>query len=348
MARKTAKRQAMRHQNGFGSIVNLGGNRRKPYAVRITTGWEDGKQVRKYLGYYPSQAEALMALAEYHKNGVDLDLTKLTLKDVFEKWHSRIEEKTSKSVLHNHNMTRTRLGELGKKSIKEIKVDHLQDWFDAIDLKPKTKLLIKTTLHQTFEYAVQNDIINKNPVKFVKIEVTGERVGAVFTDEEIKFLWDNKDTNIDYESLLILIYTGTRIGELINMDIKEVNIKEGYAIGGSKTKAGMNRVIPFHDKILPIIKERVNKYSCIIPNKNGTPASYISFQHRFVKLMEKLKWEHRIHDTRKTGISLMHSAGIPMEVIRVIVGHSSKGITEQVYLYKNAQELVDYINKIEV
>ena len=40
----------MRHQNGFGSIVKLSGARRKPYALRITVGWEDGKQVRKYLG----------------------------------------------------------------------------------------------------------------------------------------------------------------------------------------------------------------------------------------------------------------------------------------------------------
>lgn len=39
----------MIHQNGFGSIVKLIGARRKPYAVRITVGWKDGKQVRKRI-----------------------------------------------------------------------------------------------------------------------------------------------------------------------------------------------------------------------------------------------------------------------------------------------------------
>lgn len=67
----------MRHQNGFGSIHKLGGNRRKPYAVRITVGWKDGKQVRKYLGFYKTQPEALLALAEYHKGEFDIDLSKL-------------------------------------------------------------------------------------------------------------------------------------------------------------------------------------------------------------------------------------------------------------------------------
>jgi hypothetical protein len=55
------KKQQFRHENGFGSIVKLSGNRRKPFAVRITTGWKDGKQIRKYLGYYKSEAEAAIA-----------------------------------------------------------------------------------------------------------------------------------------------------------------------------------------------------------------------------------------------------------------------------------------------
>lgn len=45
---------------------------------------------------------------------------------------------------------------------------------------------------------------------------------------------------------------------------------------------------------------------------------------------------------------MMHSAGIPIVVIRVIVGHSGKGVTEKVYLYKTPYELVEVINKIEV
>jgi hypothetical protein len=44
----------------------------------------------------------------------------------------------------------------------------------------------------------------------------------------------------------------------------------------------------------------------------------------------------------------MHRANIPMETIRIIVGHSGKGVTEQVYLFKQPKELVEAINTIEI
>ena len=39
----------MRNPNGYGSVVKLSGKRRKPFAVRITIGWDNnGKQKYKY------------------------------------------------------------------------------------------------------------------------------------------------------------------------------------------------------------------------------------------------------------------------------------------------------------
>lgn len=347
MATKKAKRQQFRHENGFGSIVKLSGNRRKPFAVRITTGWRDGKQVRKYLGYYVSEAEALMALAEYHKNGGDLDLNKVTLEDVYQMWYKRIEQKASTGTLARHKMAHDRFGKLGKKQFKDIKAAHLQDWIDAIELKPRTKTLLRSTLHQLYEYAVQNDIINKNYAKYIEINEKAEKNGNIFSNEEIEFLWTKAD-DFDIQNILILIYTGMRVGELLAMNKEDIRLEDGYAIGGSKTEAGIDRVIPFHDKILPIIRDRVENHKYIVTTERGTRAAYRGTQYRFKKLMEDLNWNHKIHDTRKTGVSIMHQAGIPMETIRKIVGHSGKGVTEQVYLYKDPKELVKEVNKIQI
>ena len=341
----------MRNENGYGSIICLdktGKKRRKPWAVRITAGWENGKQKRKYLGYYRTQKEALIALAEYHKSGVQADLTNLTLEEVFDKWYSRIEQKSSETVLRGHNMVKKRLGSFGKKQIKTIKADHIDDWINSTDVKQSTKHRLKSTLGQVFEYAEQNDIIQKNPVKFVKLETSNDKVGKIFTDEEIQYLWDHADENIDYKTLLILIYTGMRIGELLKLRVEDINFEEHYATGGSKTEAGKDRVIPIHNKILPIVKERIEKYGFLVPSEKGTPTPYVTFNQRLARLMKKLGWEHKSHDTRKTAISIMHRYEIPMEVIRMIVGHSGKGVTEKVYIYKNEQELVYYINKIQI
>lgn len=341
----------MRNENGFGSIVCLdktGEKRRKPWAVRITTGWESGIQKRKYLGYYRTQKEALIALAEYHKSGVHADLTNLTLEEVFDKWYSRIEQKASVTVLRGHNMVKLRLEAFGKKQIKEIKADHIEDWINAVNVKQSTKHRLKSTLNQVFEYAEQNDIIQKNPVKFVKLETATDKVGTIFTDEEINYLWKHADENVDYKTLLLLIYTGMRIGELLKLRPEDINLDGRYAIGGSKTDAGKDRVIPIHDKIFPIVKERIEKYGFLVPSEKGTSTPYVTFNQRLARLMNKLGWEHKSHDTRKTAISIMHRYEIPMEVIRIIVGHSGKGVTEKIYIYKNKQELVDYINKVQL
>ena len=55
-----------------------------------------------------------------------------------------------------------------------------------------------------------------------------------------------------------------------------------------------------------------------------------------------------IGETRKTAVSLMHGAGIPIETVRIIVGHSGKGVTESVYLFKTPSELVEAINTIKI
>ena len=164
----------MRNENGFGSIVCLdktGKKRRKPWAVRITAGWEKGKQVRKYLGYYRTQAEALIALAEYHKSGVDIDLTNVTLKDLFDKWLEDQEKRNiTVSAKRSQYMAYNHLGKLADMPINKIKAVHLQKWMDGIDLKPSTKTKLKSTMNMVFEYATQNDIVTKNYAKFIKIE----------------------------------------------------------------------------------------------------------------------------------------------------------------------------------
>lgn len=46
----------MKLPNGYGSVTKLPGRRRKPYAARITTHWtQDGKQQKKYLGYFKTR-----------------------------------------------------------------------------------------------------------------------------------------------------------------------------------------------------------------------------------------------------------------------------------------------------
>lgn len=342
------KKQKMRHQNGFGSIVNLGGNRRKPYAVRITTGWKDGKQVRKYLGYYNSEAEALIALADYHKTGYDIDLSKLTLDEVYQRWINRIESKVSRNVLNSHNMAYSRFGRMKNVPFGNLKADHLQDWMDDIeDLSPGSKKRMKSTMIQLWKYAIKNDIISVNYAEHIDVDGTVKRKGRIFTIKEIQALWDDVDNTVA-QWILILIYTGMRIGELLSITSDTIYLGEQYMVGGSKSEAGIDRIIPIHNDILPLVKKQLGDAKYLITDKKGRKLSYHKALTQFKEYMLQCNWEHLPHDARKTAVSLMHSAEIPIETIRVIVGHSGKGVTEKVYLYKTPSDLVKMINKVKI
>lgn len=78
----------MKRANGNGSITKVSDNRRKPYKVTITKGWDVniGKQLKKVLGYYFTQKEANKALADYLDTPYDLELANTTFKEVYEKW----------------------------------------------------------------------------------------------------------------------------------------------------------------------------------------------------------------------------------------------------------------------
>lgn len=338
----------MRTQNGFGSITKLSGNRRKPYGVRVTVGWEGGKQIRKYIGYYKTQPEALLALAEYHKGEFNVELSTLSLVEVYKRWIDRIEPNVSKNVLITHNMAYTRFGMLAKKQMSKIKADHLQDWMDSIDdLSPNSKKRVKSTMIQLYKYAIKNDIVNKNYAEHIEIHEKSGKIGKVFSTQEIETLWKDADNNTA-QWILILIYTGLRIGELLALTDENIHLDKRYMIGGMKTKAGTDRIIPIHNAILPIITKQLGNARFLMRDKKGRKLSYTKALEQFKGYMNYQEWEHLPHDTRKTAVSIMHRHNIPMETIRAIVGHSGKGVTEQVYLRFEPEDLVKAINQIKV
>lgn len=344
----------MRNENGFGSIICLdktGKKRRKPWAVRITTGWVNGKQQRKYLGYYATQKDALVALADYHNSGANLETTKMTLEDVWVRWFDRLEKKeTSKSIMNNHRMVYNRLQPFLNKQFNTIKTTHLQEWMDGIELKPSTKQKLRSTMVQLFDFAIKNDIVTKNYAKFIEIDEKVEAVGSIFTTSEVDKLWELYRTkkDIDARLLLMLIYSGMRINEILAVERDNINFEEQYLIGGSKTNAGKDRVIPIHDELLPLFKESIGDGKYLVTNNRGGKMSYSSAHQRCHKFFTTHGFNHTIHDTRRTTISLLHTANVPMATIKIIVGHSGDSVTEKVYLFKEPNELVQAINMIKI
>lgn len=53
--------------------------------------------------------------------------------------------------------------------------------------------------------------------------------------------------------MLILLYSGMRTGEIRQLRTENIFLEQNYIIGGIKTEAGIDRIIPIHPKIKDLI-----------------------------------------------------------------------------------------------
>ena len=201
------------------------------------------------------------------------------------------------------------------------------------------------------EVRMKNDIVDKDYAQYVDV---GQREGKInrkpFTQEEIDKLFKYVDTFDYLDTILIMIYSGLRVGEMLDLRIENIHLEERYMVGGSKTEAGKNRIIPINKKIEPFIRKYYEKNKdkeFLIINSLGRPMGYSNYRReKFDNIMEKLKMEHKPHDARHTFASLMDSAGANKLCIKRIIGHSSQDITEDIYTHKTLEELIEAIDLI--
>lgn len=335
----------MKNANGTGSIIKLSGNRRRPYAVKITTGYTiDGKQLRKIIGYYANKKDALNCLLEYNQNK-NVYLNDVTFKQCYEMWskehYKKIKPQSQKIGISLYNLY---LSKLNGFLIKDIKLYHLQNFINELKekkLSSGTLSQVKSNLNMIFNYALKNEFINKNIVTFIELGKKEKVIDRkVFTDEEINILWENKGDLIT-DITLILIYTGMRINELLQLKNKDINLEERYLITGSKTDAGKDRLIPINYKILPLITKRMTiNHEYLFYSRNNTPILYNNFRLYFKKKLDKLGiQEHTVHDTRHTFATLLSNVNANSTAIKNIIGHSDYKITEKIYTHKDKEQL---------
>lgn len=136
--------------------------------------------------------------------------------------------------------------------------------------------------------------------------------------------------------LLMYIYSGMRPIELLSIKLENVHLDERYIIGGVKTKAGKDRIIPIADCVMPFYREI---YALAVASKSDTiPPGYthkllITPIKRFCK--EVGISDYLPHDTRHTFITLVSNYGIDRYILKSIVGHTqSKDIIVDVYTHK--------------
>ena len=343
----------MKLPNGYGSISQMKDRpRRKPWRVRITEGWDDnGKIKSKTLGYYATRVEAIKALADFHENPYSIEQT-ITFAELYEKWAKSKFITISHSNELAYKASFSYCEPIHNMQFVKIRTNHLQNVIDKCGKNYPTLRKLKVLLNQLYRFAMQNDVCNKDYSQFVDIakhkEHTEEK-HKPFTDAEINILWQETQRNEYISIILMLLYSGVRISELLDLKKENVYLEERYFdVIESKTDAGIRKV-PIADRTMPFFKAWMqNESNYLICNNKGKKFIYSTYmRYYWSELMKELNFDHLPHDTRHTTISLLAKAEVNPTIIKRIVGHAgAMDLTEKVYTHFDVQQLIDAINKI--
>lgn len=345
----------MRRPNGSGSIIKLSGKRRRPYAVRIFDGIElkpdgNGKQKYKYLGYFEKQGDAMQFLEKYNSSPVTIakpiqESKKHKFSEIYEMYISELRQKKDlseqsyrarqsayKHLSHFHNMI-----------FESITLDDLESEVQKLSHLSKSSITnIKIVLKGMYFTAMRHKYVDED-VSALMITSHSNAIKTAhvpFTDKEIDVLWDNKD-KLCARVFLILIYTGMRINELLEMKTENVHLEERYMIGGSKTESGKERIIPISEKIVSLF-DLSGDFVIMVDNRK---VSYPQARKIIETPLNEIGLKHYFHDTRHTCASLMERAGIELLHRKLILGHRTSDITDR-YTHVDKQALIDDINLI--
>ncbi len=145
----------------------------------------------------------------------------------------------------------------------------------------------------------------------------------------------------------MLIYSGVRISELLDLKKEHLHIKERYFdIIEAETTNGIRKV-PIAKKTLPFFQSwmaKNNDCNYLLSTPEGSHFLYRNYYDSYWKpFFEELDLNHKPHDTRHTTISPLAMTNANPK----IVGHTgAMSLTERVYTHFEIQPLLDAIDEI--
>ncbi len=353
--------QQVRHRkraHGTGTIRKDSRNKNPYIAYAPATSHGAG---RTYIGSYPDVKSAQEAVELFIKNGRP-ELHNATLSDIYQLWsvthYQQISDPTTYKAMWK------RMEPIKDMKMSDLRTAHLQPIVNAATSKSAASK-IKSLALMLCRYAVENDIVNKNYAEFIKIPKYEKNEKMIFSAEQISLLWQHSsDKRI--QVILSMIYMGFRLGEIIILTPENIHLDEGYVVGGIKTEAGTNRVIPFPSSI-PEIAKFFGSWIAECESGRLFPMDEKQFRHTyFYQPLSELglingklrsgcgnSWvfpdRHHLtpHSTRHTFASLSAAAGMRPDNLQKIIGHADYSTTADIYIHKDISELRAEMSKLK-
>lgn len=331
-----------RNPNGYGCVTKLKGDRSRPWVVRVTIYDQDGHGRQVPLDYAETEEQANIILAEYNNNPWDIGREKVTLAILYKQWETVKLPKLGISTQGSLKSAYKHCSKLYGMKYRKIRSFQMQDCIDNCGCGYSTQWAIKNLFGHLDRFAFELDVIEKMYSQLTTAPTIPETSKKPFTDKEIEALWKlQKEPWVD--SVLIFLYTGFRLNELLMMKTEAVNLIEETFQGGEKTTSGKNRIIPIHPRILNFAKARVEEGNEYFFSKNGKKLTQSDYYSLWNGVMQMIEAKHTPHECRHTFRSRLDSANGNQKCIDMLMGHKSKDVGQRVYTHKTIQELKETI-----
>ena len=368
--------------NGFGSITEIKHTDLKnPFYVRANCGKDRyNRPILKPLkpeAYFATYEDAMEALIRYNKGKVDLSKD-MPVETLYRLWFAEYEQEVAAVTARCAKSAFSYCRSIYKKSVQSLRIVDIKNCIEngmAIETRgknkgklkeasAKTKISMKSTLSMMLDYAKEMEIVDRNCARecnlskpTVKDAAKAENPHFSFSAAERKTLWQNRDKeNVDL--LIISCYSGWRPNELCELALEDIDLNNNRMKGGSKTDAGIDRYVPIHPGIKPLIIARYqqaqelgsDRLINVLSRGKIRPITYAIYTTRFHKIVKDLGLDlkHRPHDTRDTFATVAKEADVDEYALKYIIGHSITDITERIYTDRKPEWYYKEVCKIVV
>ena len=326
-------RKALKRANGTGTVYKLQGRRRKP--------WVAAKN-KVIIGYYERKTDAIEALEALSLKSIS-ERYNMTFEDVFREWKQEHYKGLSESATYKYDNAFAVYESLHERKFRSLRTQDFQNVIDQhLDMSYSSLSMYKLLANQLSKWAIREEIIPTNFAQFIKIPKQQKKEKEIFSESDIyKLQSDDSETA---KIILMLIYTGMRISELFSLKLSDYH--DTYVIGGEKTEAGKNRIIP----IRPEGRKYFAYFAAIATGErllSGYPGAKTVSNFRdahYYPLLEELGIKRKTpHSTRHTYASWAVKTGMQPEVLQKILGHSNYSTTVEIYVHSDIEQLVNAV-----
>lgn len=234
------------------------------------------------------------------------------------------------TVQHLLSQTETSVRKITTEEIRE----YLSDYQKLNNCSNVTIDNVRRNISSFFSWLEEEDYILKSPMRRIHKIKTKTVVKSVISDEGIEKLRDNCNEKRDLAIIDLLYSTGIRVGELVKLNIDDIDL-EGrecivYGKGDKERRVYFDAKAKVHLKDYINTRTDKNKALFVTLDAPHDRLKISGVEIRLRKLGRKLSLERvHPHKFRRSMATRAIDKGMPIEQVQKILGHSQIDTTMQ-------------------